>query len=45
MRNAYKLMVGKPEGKTQIKRPRHHGKIILEWILERQSGKVWNGCI
>jgi hypothetical protein len=21
------------------------GKIILEWILEKQSGKVWTGCI
>jgi hypothetical protein len=21
------------------------GKIILEWILEKQGGKVWIGCI
>jgi hypothetical protein len=36
MRNAYKIFIGKPEGK------RHHsegvgvdGKIILEWILRK----------
>jgi hypothetical protein len=22
-----------------------HGRIILEWILEKQSGKVWTGFI
>jgi len=32
MRNAYKILVGKPEGKT-----------VLEWILGRQGGKEWTG--
>jgi hypothetical protein len=22
-----------------------HGNIILEWILEKQGGKLWNGFI
>jgi hypothetical protein len=21
------------------------GRIILEWILRKQIGKVWNGCV
>jgi hypothetical protein len=33
MRNAYNILVGEPEGKGQLGRPRHNGKIILEWIL------------
>jgi hypothetical protein len=46
IRNAYKILVGKPE------RKRDHaeylgvdGKIILKWILEKWSVKVWTGCI
>jgi hypothetical protein len=32
MRNAYKILVGKPEGKRPLKIG-VEGKIILEWIL------------
>jgi hypothetical protein len=31
-RNAYRILVGKPEGKRP---PNVSGRIILEWILER----------
>jgi len=31
IRNAYKILVGKPERKGSRGRPRH--RIILEWIL------------
>jgi hypothetical protein len=40
MRNAYRILVGKPGGKTTLGRPRHSGKIILEWILRKYDGKV-----
>jgi hypothetical protein len=32
-RNAYRILVGKPEGKRPLGKPT--GGIILEWILER----------
>jgi hypothetical protein len=34
-RNAYKICVGQPEGKSPLGSPRLCGWIILEWILER----------
>jgi hypothetical protein len=37
-RNACRILVGKPEGKRPLGRPRRRwegGRIILEWILER----------
>jgi hypothetical protein len=33
MRNAYSILVWKPEGTIPFGRPRHGKKIILEWIL------------
>jgi hypothetical protein len=35
MRNAYKILARKPEGKTSLGMPRHRWWIILEWILNR----------
>jgi hypothetical protein len=35
MRNAYRILDGKPEEKRPFKRPRCHGKIILECTLEK----------
>jgi hypothetical protein len=44
MRNAYKIFVGKPEGK------RYHledqvvdGRIILKWILKKWGVSMWIG--
>jgi len=34
MRNAYKIFVGKPEGKTHSENLGIDGKILLDWILE-----------
>jgi hypothetical protein len=34
-RSAYKILVGKPEDLSA------DGKIILEWILRKQGGKLW----
>jgi hypothetical protein len=41
-RNAYRLLVGKPEGKRPLGRP---GWIILGWILERWDGVMWTGLV
>jgi hypothetical protein len=37
---AYKILVGKPEGKRPLKRCKRTWGIILEWILKEQVGKV-----
>jgi hypothetical protein len=34
-RNAYRVLVGRPERKRAVGRPRHSWWIILKWILER----------
>jgi hypothetical protein len=36
-RNAYRILVGKPEGET----PLIDGWTILKWILERWNGVEW----
>jgi hypothetical protein len=33
--NAYRILVGKPEGKRPLGRASHRWKIILKWILEK----------
>jgi hypothetical protein len=33
MRNAYKILIGKPEGKKPLRRLDVDGKIILKWTL------------
>jgi hypothetical protein len=35
MRNAYKILVGKPEGNKSLGRSRYRWWIILKWILEK----------
>jgi hypothetical protein len=37
-RNAYRILVGKPGGKTPLGRPRHRWK-------ERLDGAIWTGLI
>jgi hypothetical protein len=46
-RNAYRILVRKPEGKRPLKRPRQRGEEgrILKYILERSNGVVWTGFI
>jgi hypothetical protein len=39
-RNAYRLLVGNPEG-DRIEDQDVGGRTILKWILERQDGMVW----
>jgi hypothetical protein len=44
-RNAYRLLVGKPEGKRPLGRPRRRWVDNIRWILERDgvmcTGSVW----
>jgi hypothetical protein len=40
-RNAYSILVGKPEGKSPLGRPRRRWVNNIKFILERQDGKDW----
>jgi hypothetical protein len=44
-RNAYKILVGKPEGKRHWEDLDVGGWTILKLILERQDAMVWIGLI
>jgi hypothetical protein len=37
-RNAYQVLVGRPEGKRSLGRPRKVGKILLKLILKNKMG-------
>jgi hypothetical protein len=45
IRNAYKVLVQKPEGKRPYKRPRHRWEDNIRMYLREISGKVWTGFI
>jgi hypothetical protein len=38
IRDAYRVLVGKPEGRNHLEDPGLHGRIILKWILENWDG-------
>jgi hypothetical protein len=40
--NAYRLLVGKPEGRMPLGRPRRRW---VGWILESWDGVVWTGLV
>jgi hypothetical protein len=44
-RNAYRILVEKPEGKIPVGRLNVGGRMILRWILEKQDGVVWTGLM
>jgi hypothetical protein len=44
-RNAYRLLVGKPEGKRPLGRPRRRWVVILGLILERWDWVMWAGLV
>jgi hypothetical protein len=42
----YRLLVGKPEGKRPLGRPRHRWWwIILGWISDMWDGVMWTGLV
>jgi hypothetical protein len=44
-RSAYRLLVGKAEGKIPLEDQDIGGQITLEWILERWDGVMWTGLV
>jgi hypothetical protein len=44
-RNAYRILMGKPEGKRPLVRPRRRWVDKLKYILQRQDSLVWIGSI
>jgi hypothetical protein len=44
-RNAYRILVGEPDGKRPREGQDVSGWIILKWILERQNRVVWTGLM
>jgi hypothetical protein len=42
-RRVYKVLVGKPEGKRPLGRPRRRWEMGSEWILGRLAWGVWIG--
>jgi hypothetical protein len=45
MRNTYTILVGKPEGKRRLGRPRRRWGIISELVFRKSDVKVWTACI
>jgi hypothetical protein len=45
MTNAYKSLVGKPEGKRLSVRSRRRWEDVIRMDLREQGGKVWTGFI
>ena len=42
-RGVYRVLVGKPEGKIPLGRPRHRWGVILRWIFSKWDMGVWIG--
>jgi hypothetical protein len=45
MRNAYKILVRKPERKRLLERPSRRYENNIRMDLRKQGGKVWTGFI
>jgi hypothetical protein len=43
-RNAYKVLVGKPEERRPLRRPRLDGRLILKYISEKETGRLDSSC-
>jgi hypothetical protein len=44
-RNACRVLVRNPEGKRPLETLGTGGRIILNWMLQKQHGVVWSGWI
>jgi len=45
MRNTYKILIWKPEGKNHSEVVHVRGEIILKLTSGKQGGKLWTGSI
>jgi len=43
MRNAYSIVIRKPERNRPRGRPRIDGRIILKWIIKKEDVRIWSG--
>jgi hypothetical protein len=44
-RAAYRVLVGKPEGKRTLENPGVNGRIILKYVLEKYGREEWIGSM
>jgi hypothetical protein len=44
-RGAYRVLVGRPEGRNHLEDPGVDGRIILKWIFKKWDGGTWTGLI
>jgi hypothetical protein len=45
-RCAYRILVGRPEGRNHLEDPGVDGRIILKWIFKKwDGGGAWTGLI
>jgi hypothetical protein len=44
-RGVCRVLVGKPEGKRPLGRPRHRWGIILRWIFRKWDVGLWTGSV
>jgi hypothetical protein len=44
-RNAYRLLVGKPEGKRPLGRPRYKWVVNIRMDLGEWDGAMWTGLV
>jgi len=42
-RGAYRILVGKPEGRYRLEDPGINGRIVLRWIFRKWDVGVWTG--
>jgi hypothetical protein len=43
IKNPYRILVGKPEGKNHLQDLGVDGKMILKWILQELVMRMWTG--
>ena len=44
-RNAYRVLMGRIEGRRLLGRPRLGGRIISEWIFKKWDEGEWTGLV
>jgi hypothetical protein len=44
-RDAYRVLVGKTEGKNLLEDPDVDGRVILRWIFRKWDVEIWTGWI
>jgi len=43
--NARRILFAKSEGRDHLEDVGADGKMLLEWILGKNVGRLWTGCI